>query len=116
MWALNPSYAVSEAKKQKVADGRNSAGELSYTYLPKSSQKTVGKYVVPKGTKKGNEAAAQALAYANDTGKTTIVHVVWWSDAEAIAEKVDLAKELGIAGVAIFKIDGGEDKNIWKLF
>ena len=67
-------------------------------------------------TKKGNEAAAQALAYANDTGKTTIVHVVWWSDAEAIAEKVDLAKELGIAGVAIFKIDGGEDKNIWKLF
>ncbi len=116
LWALNPSYAVSEAKKQKVSAGRNSAGELSYTYLPKSSQKTVGKYAVPKGTKKGNEAAAQALAYANDTGKTTIVHVVWWSDAEAIAEKVDLAKELGIAGVAIFKIDGGEDKNIWKLF
>ena len=27
-----------------------------------------------------------------------------------------LAEELGIKGVAIFKIDGGEDKDIWKLF
>jgi spore germination protein YaaH len=116
LWALNPSYAVSEAKNQKVSAGRNSAGELSYTYLPKSSKETVGTYKVPINTKKGNEAAAKALAYANDTGKTTIVHVVWWSDAQAVAEKVALARELGIAGVAIFKIDGGEDKDIWKLF
>lgn len=116
LWSLNPSYAIDTAKKEKVTPTRNAAGEISYTYLPKSSKNTVGKYEVPKGTPKGNIAAAQALAYANDTGQNTIVHVVWWSDAEAIKEKVELAKKLGIAGVAIFKIDGGEDKDIWKLF
>lgn len=116
LWSLNPEYAKDTAKKKKVSPGRNSAGELSYTYLPNSSKKIVSTYPVPKGTLKGHEAAAQALAYANETGNSTIVHVVWWSDAEAIAEKVALAKELGIQGVAIFKIDGGEDKNIWKLF
>jgi hypothetical protein len=26
---------------------------------------------------------------------------------------VALARELGLAGVAVFKIDGGEDKEIW---
>lgn len=113
LWALNPSYAESTAKKEKVTPTRNSAGELSYTYLPKSSKKTVGTYSVPAGTSSGEKAAMQALAYANDTGKATVVHVVWWSDAQAIAQKVALAKKLGLAGVAIFKIDGGEDKRLW---
>lgn len=113
LWALNPSYAESTAKKEKVKAVRNSAGELSYTYLPKSSKKTVGTYSVPAGTSSGDKAALQALAYANKTGKATVVHVVWWSDAQAIADKVALAKRLGLAGVAIFKIDGGEDKALW---
>lgn len=116
LWSLNPKYATDTAKKKKVKAERNSAGELSFTYLPNSSKSVVGKYDVPRGTTDANKAAAQALAYASKTGNPTIVHVVWWSDAEAIKEKVKLAQELGIKGVAIFKIDGGEDQNIWKLF
>lgn len=116
LWSLNPTYGTDTAKKEKVKPERNSAGELSFTYLPKSAKKEVGSYDVPRGTSEANKAAAQALAYANKTGKSTVVHVVWWSDAQAIAEKVKLAEEFGIKGVAIFKIDGGEDQGIWKLF
>lgn len=116
LWALNPVYAIDTAKKKKVTQTRNSAGELGFTYLPNSSVKTVGLYSVPAGTDKGNKAAAQALAYATATGNTTVVHVVSWSDAEAIAEKIALAKKYGLKGITLFKIDGGEDKDIWKLF
>ncbi|MDB5224419.1 MAG: Copper amine oxidase domain protein, partial [Candidatus Adlerbacteria bacterium] len=33
----------------------------------------------------------------------------------AIKAKVDLAKKLGVRGVAIFKIDGGEDPAMWSV-
>jgi spore germination protein YaaH len=39
--------------------------------------------------------------------------MVTWQDAQAIGDKVALAKRLGIRGVAIFKIDGGEDPKMW---
>lgn len=113
LWALNPSYAEDTADDEKVRPGRNAAGELSYTYLPKSAKKEVGKYSAPAGTKEWAKAAGQALSYANATGKNTVVQVVWWSDAKAVEEKIALAKELGILGVAIFKIDGGEDQGFW---
>lgn len=116
-WSVNPGYATKTAKKEKVTPTRNAAGELSYTYATKSSdRKKLAKYDVPANTPKGNTVAAQALAYANDTGKPMKFNLVWWSDAEAVKQKVELAKRLGVNGVAIFKIDGGEDRNIWDLF
>jgi hypothetical protein len=33
-----------------------------------------------------------------------------------VAQKIAIAKQLGIRGVAIFKFDGGEDQGIWNLF
>ena len=40
-------------------------------------------------------------------------YLVWYSDSESIKQKVDLAKLYKIGGIAIFKIDGNNDKSIW---
>lgn len=114
LWAVNPSYALSQAKKAKVTPTRNAAGELSYTYLPKKSKVKFSKSLdIPSNTPKGMEVAARALAHANKTGDSVKFNMVWWSDAVAVAQKADLAENLGLRGIALFKIDGGEDKAIW---
>ena len=114
--ALNLDTALALAKKQKAKPSRNNAGEMAFTYATKSTASKVKTYKVPSGTLKGNKIAAQALAYANKTGKTTRFNVVSWSDADAIEAKVELARELGLRGVAIFKFDGQEDPDLWDIF
>ena len=92
-WSFNPGYATDLAKKYRIKAERNDAGELSFQYTPKKTKSSSSSSFASEGTGK---------------------NLVWWSDAVAIGQKVDLAKRLGIQGVAVFKIDGGEDKNMWK--
>ena len=40
-------------------------------------------------------------------------HFVVFSDAATFTDRLALAKSLGLAGIAIFKIDGKEDSTIW---
>ncbi|OHA58099.1 MAG: hypothetical protein A2571_03610 [Candidatus Vogelbacteria bacterium RIFOXYD1_FULL_44_32] len=116
LWALNPEYGVKTAKKYKTRAFTNSAGELAFSYLPKESTVKLKSLTIPKDTPRGLEIAAKALAHANKTGETVKFNYVSWSDAKAIKEKIKLAEKYDLRGIAIFKIDGGEDKNIWKLF
>lgn len=115
LWAFNPKYATDLAKKKKITPARSESGEMVVAYLPKKLPKTTEKLVIdaPEGTSKAEMAIYEARAYAMATGNPTKVNVMWWSDAGAIKEKVDLARELNIRGVAIFKIDGGFDKGLW---
>lgn len=105
LWSVSEEYALDTAEKYGVTPARSASGELGFTYVPEGSA-FEGLFT----------DAASALAYANATGKTVTVNFVSWSDASAIADKVALAKELGLRGVAIFKIDGGEDPAIWSGF
>ncbi len=115
--AVNPDDALATAKKNKVKPSENKAGEQSFTYLPKNSPvKLRDLPAAPRGTPSGEEIAQRALLYANKTGKSVVVNMAWWSDAAAVADKVKIAKELGVRGVALFKIDGEEDEDIWDLF
>jgi spore germination protein YaaH len=86
-WAFNPDYATTLASEFGITPTRNSAGELDFIYTPTSTP---------------------AMA-------TTSQRIVWWSDASAINDKIQLAKQLGIRGIAIFKLDGGEDPNMWNV-
>jgi spore germination protein YaaH len=70
---------------------------------------------VPKNTPDAYKASAQALTYANATGNTAFFNIIWWSDAEAIKSKFELAKSLGLRGISVFKIDGTEDENLWDV-
>jgi spore germination protein YaaH len=114
LWSLNPSYAEDTSKEYKIKPTRNTGDELSFSYVPKKSDlKKIKNMNVPKSTKSGDLISAKALAYANKTGESYKFNLVWWSDAVAIENKIKLAKDIGILGVAIFKIDGGEDQGFW---
>lgn len=113
--ALNVPDILDVAKEYKVTPSRNRAGEMSFTYLPKSSTVKFPKTLkIPKNTPKGNLVAARALAYANKTGNEVVFNIAWYSDAEAMKQKIDLAKKYDLQGIAFFKIDGEEDQKVWK--
>jgi len=87
LWSFNPGYATEVAQKLNLTPQRNSAGELFLTYPASQSPDPI--IPLPNATR-----------------------VMSWSDSGAIAEKIDLAKRLGLNGVAVFKIDGGQDAGV----
>lgn len=117
---LNHPRIMELSKIYKSKIGRTAGGEAVISYFPKDYAlgKKIKKAVkkAPKGTPKGFESAAQALKYANDKNEEVSVRFVTWSDALAIKDKVKLVEKYNLKGTAIFKVDGEEDQNIWKLF
>lgn len=119
LWAFNQGYGVQLAALLGMAPTRNSAGELSVIYkvTPQtqafSDQASTPGAVQPSNTKPQPESVFSQGALA--TSIQPPFNIVWWSDAQAISDKVALARKLGVRGIAVFKFDGSEDQNIWNV-
>ncbi|MEO6536672.1 MAG: glycosyl hydrolase family 18 protein [Candidatus Paceibacterota bacterium] len=116
--AFNPKYGIQTAQQYNITPTRNSAGELSFSYVPAEQSPLLPNNqtlsaLAPGGTPSALLASVGALNYAKAQTKQAPVQFLTWSDAQAIADKAILAKRLGVAGIAIFKFDGSEDPAMW---
>lgn len=114
LWPFNPRYATDIAAKLSLTPMRNSAGEMAFSYDAKLLEPPPAE---TDPTEIRQDAATTTIA-ENASSTASIsppFNYMTWSDAQAIADKVALAKKLGVRGVAVFKFDGGEDQNVWNV-
>ncbi len=115
LWSFNPKYALDIASTLGITPNRNRTGEMSFSYNPVSTLVTPTDATTSPTLTNNEQVGAAALALATSTNTHSTFRLVVWSDASAVADKVALAKRLGLRGVAVFKFDGGEDQNIWNV-
>ncbi len=113
--AYNLPSIEKKVDKYDIKPSRTKAGELGFSYsdLTDYAPQFITNFSIPKNTPDSLKVAARSLAYSNATGNVSVFQYVTWSDAGAMKDKINLAKEFGLRGVALFKIDGQEDKEVW---
>lgn len=115
LWAFNPQYALDIAAKLGITPHRTSANEIGFTYDPGALAT-----LAPAGGEatKTQQAAATTTVATNQgsqVGGAQPFNYVTWSDAPAIKDKIDLAHQLGVRGIAFFSLGGAEDQGMWNL-
>lgn len=117
LWAFNPQYALDIATQLGITPHRTSANEMGFTYDPARLAA-----LAPTGgdsTQIQQSASTVTTSVAQNQGSQVSgiqqFNYMTWSDAQAMKDKIDLAKQLGVRGVAFFSLGGAEDQGMWNL-
>jgi hypothetical protein len=121
LWAFNPKYATQIAAQLGITPTRTSADEMGFMYnpaalnaaAPSGTDSTQTQQAEPADATVQNAAPVSTATATVDTSKP--FNYMTWEDAQAIADKVALAKQLGVRGVAVFSMGGAEDPNMWNV-
>ncbi len=112
LWTFNPGYAVPLAAQYGISPTPTPWGEMAFSYVPDPAISSTTPPTATTVPALNASAAASLIATAGNTNRT--FRYVVWPDAHSIQQRIDLAKKLGVRGISIFKLDGGQDPNIWK--
>lgn len=121
LWTFNPGYAAPQkgvsqqslAEKYGITPERTYWGELGFTYVPVGDATST---LISGGSGMSALAAsAAASTYADAYHSNMSYRYVVWPDEYATQQKIELAKRLGVRGISIFKLDGGQDPDIWTV-
>jgi spore germination protein YaaH len=111
LWVFNPGYATPIAAQYGITPERAYWGELAFSYVPLNGTTTP-----PEAGSVGALAAAAAASQLATQRNTNLTfRYVVWPDEVSVQQKIDLAKRLGVRGVSVFKFDGGQDPDIWRV-
>ncbi len=104
--SINFSTAMTLMNSLGLTPERNSAGELGFWYTSSS-------LIEVSSSLRRDVSSSLPPEIASSTARGGITRFVSLSDAEAVAQKIALAKKYKLRGVVFFKFDGGFDPNIW---
>lgn len=115
LWAFNPKYAIDIASQLGITPTRSSANEMGFSYdpdilatiAPAENGQTLAQQRTPPTT------VAQNAGSQVNTSQP--FNYLTWSDAQAISDKVALARKMGVRGVAVFSLGGAEDQAMWNV-
>jgi spore germination protein len=98
-----PSYGW-EFKLEKISGG------YRYTRFKSVSYPEAISTAKSNGIVAARDAGGELSFIYNNSGEE---HIVTFSDAESMKEKIDIAKNLGLKGISLFKIDGLSDPQLF---
>ena len=102
------SQAIERAQIMGTTSTRNSAGELSFTYATST-------WVDDVSASLNFKVSSIQPAELASLGNNSVLRYVSFSDAEAINQKIALAKKYKLRGAVFFKMDGEADPALWSV-
>jgi spore germination protein len=78
--------------------------DLSFSYISDE----VSKYGIEPVW--DNSSSTPSVTITDENG----IHIIWFENAYSIRQKITLARELGVGGLAFWRL-GGEDQAVWNL-
>ena len=115
LWAFNPPYALKIATQLGITPHRTSANEMGFVFNPNDL-----KALAPTGDNVTltQQSTATTTVVQNDGSQVNTsgpFNYITWSDTQAIADKIALARILGVRGVAVFSLGGAQDPGMWDI-